>query len=90
MEEGLNWNDLDKTKNLNKTMGLNLFCRGVDAQLKEHHEMREIYFGRDFREKFFSKEQFWTNLTSPSTLWHQPRMFNKYEKSKVINFMYSG
>ena len=85
MEEGLNWNELDQ--NLNKTMGLNLFCRGIDAQLKEHLEMREIYFGRGFRDKFFSKQQFWSNLGSPSTLWYQPRMFNKYEKSWIFNFL---
>jgi len=74
MEEGLNWNMEAVVKNnTNKTMGLNLFCRGSDAQLSEHIEMREQFFGRSFQDKFFSDEQWRTSLSSPARLWHQPR-----------------
>lgn len=81
MEEGLNWNT---DSNSNKTMGLNLFCRGIDAILSEHLEMREQFFGKNFQDKFFSKDQWRTSLSSPARLWHQPRMFNKHEKSITL------
>ena len=85
MEEGLNWN-VDAKSTMNKTMGLNLFCRGVDAQLSEHLDMKEQFFGKSFQEKFFSGEEWRTCLSSPARLWHQPRMFNRYEKSKFYCF----
>ncbi len=81
MEEGLNWNMEPTMKNTNKTIGLNLFCRGGDAQLSEHIQMREQFFGMNFQKNFFGDEQYWTCLSSPARLWHQPRMFNRYEKS---------
>lgn len=84
MEEGLNWNDNEAMQKTNKTLGVNLFCRGIDASLSEHLEMKESFFGNKFQEKFFGKEQFCSSLYEPARLWYQPRMFNRYEKSSGL------
>ena len=81
MEEGLNWND-ESQQRTNKTLGVNLFCRGIDAPLSEHLEMRESFFGRKFQEKFFGQDQMCSSLYEPARLWYQPRMCNRYEKSR--------
>ena len=84
MEEGLNWNEeIDPGKNLNKSLSLSLFARGVESQSLEQLELKEKFFGPSFESKYFANEMY-RSVCCPVRLWSNPRMFNKYEKSLTL------
>lgn len=93
--QGLNWNNDIESKN-NKSLSLSLFARGnlssnsdssnmpsQTCSRNDQEELKEIHFGASFRSKFFSDSK-WRVTYSPVKLWHQPRVFSRYEKSLTL------